>query len=66
MEEDLKTLKVEYLSKHCSDLIQILNLSQLMGKQDLNWSWPQRKTTSKNKKLNISATSGQISSKFET
>ena len=27
MEDDLKVLKVEYLSNHWSDLLQILNLS---------------------------------------
>ena len=27
MEEDLKILKVEYLSNHCSDFPQVLNLS---------------------------------------
>ena len=27
MEDDLKILKVEYLSNHCSDFPQILNLS---------------------------------------
>jgi hypothetical protein len=27
MEDDLKILNVEYLSKHLSDIIQILNLS---------------------------------------
>ena len=27
MEEDLKILKVEYLSNHCSNFPQILNLS---------------------------------------
>ena len=36
MEEDLKTLKVDYLSHHWSDLPQILNLS-LRGQTRMNF-----------------------------
>ena len=43
MEDDLKVLKVEYLSKHCLDLSQILNLSlceQTESKHCLKWWLP--------------------------
>ena len=78
MEDDLKILKVEYLSNHWSDLPQILNLSlgdQTKSKNELikmfsNGRWPlmeddlQWKTTSKYSKLNISATTDRIFLKF--
>ena len=47
MEDDLKILKVEYLSNHWSDLPQILNLSSgtkpkmLKMKTTSNGRWPQ-------------------------
>ena len=70
MEDDFNTLKVEYLSNRWSDLVQILNLdfkeTKPMGTNDLNRRQPQQKMTSKYQKLNISATTGQILSKFET
>ena len=60
MEDDLKILKVEYLSNYWSDFPQILNLS--LGEQTkITNSWKeddlQWKMTSDYKKLNISATS---------
>ena len=69
MEDDLKTMKVEYFNNHWSDLPQILNLllwDQAKNKSawyedDLQW-----KTTSKYKKLNISATTDWIVLKFYT
>ena len=59
MEDDLKILKVEYLSNHLLDHTQILNLSwdnqtiylNPQNEDDLQW-----KTTSKYEKRNISAT----------
>ena len=67
MEDDLKILKVEYLSNHWSDLPQILNLSfgdqtkmkYYFNEDDLQW-----KTTSKYLKLNISLTTDRIFLKF--
>ena len=48
MEDDLKILKVEYLSNHWLDLPQILNLSSgdqtkiknALNEDDLWWRWP--------------------------
>ena len=78
MEDDLKILKVEYLSNHWLDLPQILNLSsgdQTKSKNELikmfsNGRRPlmeddlQWKTTSKYQKFNISETTDQIFLKF--
>ena len=69
MEDDLKIFKVEYLSKHSSDTPQILNLTsgdQTKMKNAWHKDNRQWKTTSKYKKLNISATTGKIILKFET
>ena len=44
MEDDLKILKVEYLSNHLLDHTQILNLSlddQIIFYQSSKWGWPQ-------------------------
>ena len=69
MEDDLKILKVEYLSNHWLDFPQILNLSLVdqtkitnARKEDVH----QWKKTSKYQKLNISATMDRIFLKFET
>ena len=43
MEDDLKTIKVEYLSNHLLDHTQILNLSlddQTRFDKFLKWRWP--------------------------
>jgi hypothetical protein len=61
MEDDLKILKVEYLSNHWSDFPQILNLSS--GYQT-KIKILKTKTTSKYQNLNISATTDQIFLKF--
>ena len=67
MEEDLKILKVEFLSNHWSDFTQILNLS-LGDQTKITNAWKeddhQWKKTSKYQKLNISGTTGQIFLKF--
>ena len=63
MEDDLKILKVEYLSNPWSDFTQISNLisgdqakfKNTQNEDDLQW-----KTTWKYKNLNISATTGRI------
>ena len=65
MEDDLKILKVEYLSNHLLDHTQILNLSlddQIILYKFFKWRQPpmeddlQLKTTSKYLKWNIAAT----------
>ena len=48
MEDDLKILKVEYLSYHLLDHTQILNLSlddQTIFYKSFKWRWPQMKVT---------------------
>ena len=45
MEDELKILKVEYLSNHCSDLLQTLNLN--LGDQSKMKKLLEMKTTSK-------------------
>ena len=67
MEDDLKILKVEYLSNHWLDFPQILNLSS--GDQTkIKNAWKeddyQWKKTSKYWKLNISTTTDRIFLKF--
>ena len=59
IEEDLKILKVEYLSNHWTDLPQIFNLS--LGDQSHNKRLLEMKMTSNG---NISATTDQIVLKF--
>ena len=69
MEDDLKRLKVEYLSNHWSDLPQVLNLSLYLNLKlrgpNLNWVLLDIKMTSSGRqpqyyKWNISATTDQI------
>jgi hypothetical protein len=73
MEIDLKILKVEYLSNHYLELLQILNLSSgdqtkiknAWTEDDLQWKTTSKwKMTSKYWKLNISATTSQTFLKF--
>ena len=63
MEDDLKILKVEYLSNHWSEFTQILNLS-LGDQTKVTNAWKeddhQWKKASKYWKLNISETTGRI------
>ena len=66
MKDDLKILKVEYLSNHWSDFPHILNrssedhpTSKMQNEDDLEW-----KSTSK--KFNISATTDRIFPKLST
>ena len=75
MEEDLKILKVKYLSNHWSDLTPIWNLSLqnlTKGYKGVKWRWTPMEDnlkwemTSKYEKENISATTGRILLKFET
>ena len=67
MEDDLKILKVDYLSNHWSELPQILRLSsedQTQIKKAWNKDDLQLKMTSKYQKFNISETTDRIFLKF--
>jgi hypothetical protein len=67
MEDELKILKVEYLSNHLLDPTQILNPSvydQTIVYTSFNEDNLQWKKTSKHKKWNISATTYRIVLKF--
>ena len=67
MEDDLKILKVDYLSNHWSELPQILRLSsedQTQIKKAWNKDDLQLKMTSKYQKLNSSATTDRNFLKF--
>ena len=69
MEDNLKILKVEYLSNHWLDFPQILNLrkgDQTKTTYFLKWRQPQKKTTSKNQHLYNSATTNRIFFEFWT
>ena len=69
MEDDLKILKLEYISNHWLDFPQILNLG-LGDQTKIKNAWKeddyQWKKTSKYWKLNISETTDQIFLKFQT
>ena len=67
MEDDLKILKVEYLSNHLLDHTQILNLSwddQTIFYKSFKWRRPPMDDDLKYSKWYNSSTSGQIFLKF--
>ena len=69
MEDDLKNAKQEYLSNHWLDLIQIWNLGlgdQAKCSGNLIWRRPPMEEDLKIERWNISLTTGQILSKFES